>query len=326
MTREEYISRSRCSGRGGLPKEIIQAIHADYLALKSFDKTGERWNRSATSIRGVLIAHKLIAADPLKSARVKSRPKQANGCFAPLTPATPEEIDAIIVGMTRLRIPDAIRQEWRKWSFEKRGEFIDRVRKKLNSPLDRPTKPFSSNVEPFDYASPKAQEMVNKMNAGLSSQKAVIKIDLCSQGVIYKDRLFFWSPKGVGYVSSGPWTPNGGRPLLHHIIWEESNGPVPKKHTVIFKDGNRNNFDPANLTLRSMADCAMMNSVSNRLKSEPTNADLLQKQAHIARSMRRGQIEYFAKNSRSKAALLIRSFTNQKEEHEITTIKAMHQR
>lgn len=34
----------------------------------------------------------------------------------------------------------------------------------------------------------------------------------------------------------------------HHLAWEEANGrPVPEGHAVVFADGDRRNFDPANL-------------------------------------------------------------------------------
>lgn len=37
--------------------------------------------------------------------------------------------------------------------------------------------------------------------------------------------------------------------LKHRLIWEQANGPIPKGHIVIFKDGNKQNFDLDNLAL-----------------------------------------------------------------------------
>jgi hypothetical protein len=37
----------------------------------------------------------------------------------------------------------------------------------------------------------------------------------------------------------------------HFVIWEAVNGPVPKRHLVIFADRNKNNFDIDNLILIS---------------------------------------------------------------------------
>lgn len=33
----------------------------------------------------------------------------------------------------------------------------------------------------------------------------------------------------------------------HVLIWETHNGPLPEGHSVVFADGNKNNFDPDNL-------------------------------------------------------------------------------
>lgn len=41
--------------------------------------------------------------------------------------------------------------------------------------------------------------------------------------------------------------------LKHKYIWERENGPVPARHVVIFKDGDKRNFEPANLMLVSRA-------------------------------------------------------------------------
>lgn len=45
----------------------------------------------------------------------------------------------------------------------------------------------------------------------------------------------------------------------HIIIWEETNGPVPKGHVVIFADGNHQNVTLDNLLLISRRELAVMN-------------------------------------------------------------------
>lgn len=46
---------------------------------------------------------------------------------------------------------------------------------------------------------------------------------------------------------SVPQTKDNWR-LRHHLVWEEANGrPVPDGHVVMFADGDKRNFDPANL-------------------------------------------------------------------------------
>ncbi len=41
---------------------------------------------------------------------------------------------------------------------------------------------------------------------------------------------------------------------LHHIIWIEHNGPIPRGHKVVFKDGNHLNCDISNLELLTNSD------------------------------------------------------------------------
>ena len=46
---------------------------------------------------------------------------------------------------------------------------------------------------------------------------------------------------------------------VHHIVWEQVNGPVPPGHIVIFLDGNRQNFSIDNLKLISRKTNAGLN-------------------------------------------------------------------
>jgi hypothetical protein len=47
-------------------------------------------------------------------------------------------------------------------------------------------------------------------------------------------------------------TSSGKRVYLHRMVWEEKNGPLPPKHVLTFRDGNRTNVDIENLELVSM--------------------------------------------------------------------------
>lgn len=53
-----------------------------------------------------------------------------------------------------------------------------------------------------------------------------------------------YTPNNDGYLRC---TKSGFRKHLHVVIWEERNGPVPARCQIIFKDGNKRNFDPNNL-------------------------------------------------------------------------------
>lgn len=55
----------------------------------------------------------------------------------------------------------------------------------------------------------------------------------------------------------------------HILIWEQHNGPVPKRHVVIFGDGNNRNFDPNNLILVSRRQLAVLNK--NKLIQNDTD-------------------------------------------------------
>ena len=45
---------------------------------------------------------------------------------------------------------------------------------------------------------------------------------------------------------------------VHRLIWFQHNGPIPKGHNVIFRDGNRENITIENLMLVSRKDHALM--------------------------------------------------------------------
>ena len=48
---------------------------------------------------------------------------------------------------------------------------------------------------------------------------------------------------------------------VHVVVWEEHNGSLPDNHIVIFKDGNRENFDPENLEAVTRAENMRRNSI-----------------------------------------------------------------
>jgi len=49
--------------------------------------------------------------------------------------------------------------------------------------------------------------------------------------------------------------------LLHQVNWEKAFGPIPKGLSVTFKDGDRKNFEPTNLVLRTRAELMICNSI-----------------------------------------------------------------
>lgn len=234
------------------------AMYADYKSPMSLAAVARKYQRSRGAVANVFERRDM----PLRAYDRKNGYNPANGCFLPLTPKTDRELQRIISRAHKLKIPRCMYAEWRTWSRARRGRFVVKLREKLNRPADRPRTPFSSNVEPFDYGSDKAHRIMNRINAGLDSRHARVKIDLCTQGVIYRGQLWFWRHK-TGYVR-GPWNSNDGRPCLSRVIWEETHGPIPPKHQVYFRDGNQNNLDPSNLALRSMRECLAINGAAYR--------------------------------------------------------------
>lgn len=52
-------------------------------------------------------------------------------------------------------------------------------------------------------------------------------------------------------------------PLLQRHVWEQHHGPIPPKHSIVFKDGNRKNCAIENLECVSRADLMRRNTVHN---------------------------------------------------------------
>lgn len=251
---------------------LVQQMHAEYLAGASLAELGRRSGRSHSSVRELFVVRGL----PVRPC--------APTPFDPITgrklaaiPLTETQIEALIGKALKIAVPLELKLEWRKWPLTRRADFIARLRARLHSPDDAPLGPYSSNVEPFDYGSPRAWEILTEANRGLSSRFWKVKFDVKSQGVIFRDRLWFWSRK-TGY-QSGPWTPEHGRPVLHHLLWEEENGrPVPPASVIRFADGNPNNFTPSNLILVTRNALARENQASALFrKSRAMTALLLQR-------------------------------------------------
>ncbi len=76
---------------------------------------------------------------------------------------------------------------------------------------------------------------------------------------------------------------------MHIINWEAVNGPLPKGHALVFKDGNKQNTAVENLELLSRAELMRRNSYHTNYPKEV--AQLVQLRGAITRQI----------NKRSKA-------------------------
>ena len=57
--------------------------------------------------------------------------------------------------------------------------------------------------------------------------------------------------------------------LLHRLVWEEHNGPIPKNHVVTFLDGDWRNCDISNLMCISMGANCRANQDGLRFEGNP---------------------------------------------------------
>lgn len=69
-----------------------------------------------------------------------------------------------------------------------------------------------------------------------------------------------------GYIKIKVAEPNVWE-FKHKMVWEKHNGKVPPGHVITFLDGNKMNFEPANLSLISTAENAVLNFTRLRCAS-----------------------------------------------------------
>lgn len=268
MTPEGIAARAK--GKRARLDRLVAEMHAYYLAGASLEKTGRKFGRSSSCVREMFVCRglelrptpfRIPPRDPRTGRHLRQR--QLSGT----------EIEQLISDTPRLRVPSAIRVEWRAWTLERRGSFVRRLREKLGQD-DRPTGAFSANVTPFDYGSAEAHAIAKALNAGLDSRAARCKIDICSQGVIYRGALWFWSRKSGAYIAGTK--ANGKRPALHHVMWSEHHKQsVPRGHVISFIDGNPNNLVPSNLRLRSRNDLVSRNHAKALAEKSRARVQLL---------------------------------------------------
>lgn len=259
ITPEARVRRSAKAGATRRRKldALAEAMHRDYSAGLSLARLAVIYKHDRGSIR-IMLQRRGFAIRP---PRGKVGAKLPNGQFAKAVNLTDAQLEALIAASTRVTVPEPLKREWRHWAMARRRWFIERLRAALPHLELRPEKPFSANVEPFDYWTPAAREIERRARAGKNSQTSPVKIKPCSQGVIWRGQLWFWCSK-VGY-QQGPWDEVHGRPVLHHVIWAEAHRrPVPPHHVIRFADGNPNNLTPENLVLATKNDIARENQAA----------------------------------------------------------------
>ena len=260
------------------PTDVAEAMYADYQAGMSLADVERKHGRSRSCARSLFIGRGWAVKPPQKNAWRKHR---ADGTWEAMTPKTEAEIEALIQAATKVMIPPGLAIEWRKWSLERRGDFIRRVRARLKDPLDMPDLPFSANVKPFDYASEEAWGILRAVNGDRTSQRWIMHLKLVSQGVIYDGRLWFWVRQTACYMEGVQWRPDRPRRVLARVIWESVHGKLPKNSVVRLIDGNPNNLDPSNLTLAEKNEvCRENQAAALQRKSRERTAAILNHHQH----------------------------------------------
>lgn len=113
--------------------------------------------------------------------------------------------------------------------------------------------PFNKGKKQTDYMTTEAIEISKKTRF----KKNSLPYNTKASGVIVKRKDN--SGKYYSYIKikHSYWR------LLHHVIWEESNGEIPKGYIVIFIDGDRSNLVIENLKLITKIEHMYNNSLYN---------------------------------------------------------------
>lgn len=258
-----------------VPPGTIPALYEKYQNGASLISLASPLGRSDSWLRGMFIRH----GYEIRQASCQRSGHRHAGAIAPRRRLTQAEVDAIADSLSEIRVPASLASEWHHWPLARRGAFIARVRDRLKPSDSRPDKPFSSNVTPFDYATPEAHAIA----ATTTSDHCRHVIHVCSQGVIWRDQLFYWNSAGGGYEQQD--TRSRGRRALTRVIWENIHGTsVAPNHVIVCKDGNPNNLDPSNLEQRSREELLRENQAAALFRISREKTGLLLKRFQSADS------------------------------------------
>ena len=244
---KEMIEFVKEHGQEGTIEEMAERVRQEfgidigYPAMKSFFSN-----------------HKIHAA-PRKG---RTRPEKR---------ITTPEMDAFIqenyIGTGHKAMADMVNEKFGT-SFTKEQMKAYYARNKLNSGLtgrfDKGHEPWTKGTHWDEYMSPEAQEHSRQT----CFEHAHIPDNHLPVGTVRKtkDGYLIKKVKERGYQWDR-WK------LLHRLVWEEHNGPVPEGKIVGFRDGNKENCDIDNLVLMTMGENAVMNKRGYRSTGNVEIAD-----------------------------------------------------
>lgn len=185
---------------------------------------------------------------------------------------TTPEMDAFILehykGTGHKAMADLVNERFGT-SFTKEQIKAYYARNKLDSGLtgrfDKGHEPWTKGKHWVDYMSEEAQANSRRT----CYEHAHIPDNLLPVGSIRKtkDGYLIKKVKERGYQWER-WK------LLHRLVWEENNGPIPEGYIVGFRDGNKENCEPDNLVLMTMGENAVMNKRGYRKTGSAEIADV----------------------------------------------------
>lgn len=124
-------------------------------------------------------------------------------------------------------------------------------------PQPLPAGKFSRNVTPFKFGDVLHRKIFKKLNREGNGMNARVKTHRDSRGVIWNGLPFYWSSKG--HYRGGCI---GQRKPLHWQVWEHANKksvPAVPRHVVVFLNGNKHDFTPANLAIKTRGQIGLLN-------------------------------------------------------------------
>jgi hypothetical protein len=112
---------------------------------------------------------------------------------------------------------------------------------------------FKKGQVPFNKGQKVSREMYDKMKASMfkPGHKPKNYMPIGSERIEKQDGYVQVKVKRATWV------------FKHRVIWEKHFGPIPQNHMVIFKDGNKRNFDIDNLALITLQENMQRNTIHN---------------------------------------------------------------
>lgn len=246
------------------PKELIQFVK-DHGHEGTIEEMAERIRKEF----GIVIEYPAMKSF-FSNHKIHAAPRK--GRKRPEKRITTPEMDAFILehykGTGHKAMADLVNERFGT-SFTKEQIKAYYARNKLDSGLtgrfDKGHEPWTKGKHWVDYMSEEAQANSRRT----CYEHAHIPDNLLPVGSIRKTKAGYLikKVKERGYQWER-WK------LLHRLVWEENNGPIPEGYIVGFRDGNKENCEPDNLVLMTMGENAVMNKRGYRETGSVEIADV----------------------------------------------------